>query len=120
MLTLPRFAGIVAVMDGPETGPFNVGNPTEFTMIELAELVKEVANPSAEIVFQENTADDPAKRKPDISKVGRFSGWSLIRVRLHHPALTLQSHTIRESENQCLGEAWMSMRSGTGCLGFEL
>lgn len=63
------YAGLVTVMDGPETGPFNVGNPTEFTMIELAQLVKEVANPKAEIIFQENTADDPAKRKPDISKV---------------------------------------------------
>ena len=56
-------------MDGPETGPFNVGNPTEFTMLELAEVVKEVVNPHAKIVYKENTADDPAKRKPDITKV---------------------------------------------------
>lgn len=67
--------GLVTVMDGPETGPFNVGNPTEFTMIELAQLVKEVANPKAEIIFQENTADDPAKRKPDISKIKNTLGW---------------------------------------------
>ena len=65
--TLP--AGMVAVMDGAETGPFNVGNPTEFTMLELAEVVKEVVNPHAKIVYKENTADDPTKRKPDISKV---------------------------------------------------
>ena len=60
---------MVAVMDGSQTGPFNVGNPTEFTMLELAEVVKEVVNPHANIVYKENTADDPAKRKPDITKV---------------------------------------------------
>ena len=63
-------AGMVRVMDGPYTGPFNVGNPTEFTMLELANVVKEVVNPSAEIVYRENTADDPTRRKPDITKVG--------------------------------------------------
>lgn len=60
---------MVTVMDGPHTGPFNVGNPGEFTMLELANLVKEVVNPETEIVFKENTADDPSRRKPDISKV---------------------------------------------------
>eukprot|EP00891_Asterochloris_glomerata_P001269 jgi/Astpho2/1269/e_gw1.00023.65.1_t len=67
--------GLVAVMDGPETGPFNVGNPTEFTMLELAEVVKEVVNPHAKIVYKENTADDPSKRKPDITKVKKALGW---------------------------------------------
>ena len=63
-------AGMVRVMDGPHTGPFNIGNPTEFTMLELAQVVKEVVNPKAEIVYKENTADDPTRRKPDITKVG--------------------------------------------------
>ena len=56
-------------MDGPETGPFNIGNPTEFTMLELAKMVQEVVNPDVKIVYKENTADDPSRRKPDISKV---------------------------------------------------
>ena len=60
---------MVRVMDGPHTGPFNIGNPTEFTMLELAKVVQEVANPQADIVYKENTADDPTRRKPDISKV---------------------------------------------------
>jgi hypothetical protein len=60
---------MVRVMDGPYTGPFNIGNPTEFTMLELAEVVKEVVNPNARIIFKENTSDDPTRRKPDISKV---------------------------------------------------
>ena len=57
------------MMDNDEhTGPVNIGNPTEFTMLELANVVKEVVNPEAQIVFRENTADDPSRRKPDISK----------------------------------------------------
>ena len=67
LLALP--AGMVKVMDGPHTGPFNIGNPTEFTMLELAKVVQEVANPQAKIIYKENTADDPTRRKPDISKV---------------------------------------------------
>ncbi|KAK9836124.1 hypothetical protein WJX81_003333 [Elliptochloris bilobata] len=67
--------GMVRVMDGPYAGPFNIGNPTEFTMLELAKVVQEVVNPAAEIVFRENTADDPSRRKPDISKVKKALGW---------------------------------------------
>jgi UDP-glucuronate decarboxylase len=69
-------AGLVAVMDGDEIGPFNVGNPGEFTMLQLAELVqKTVANPKSEIVYRENTADDPTRRKPDITRMREKYGW---------------------------------------------
>lgn len=44
-------------------------------MQELAQLVKEVVNPDAQIVFRENTADDPSRRKPDISKLNAKCGW---------------------------------------------
>ena len=68
-------AGLMALMDGDDTGPINLGNPGEFTMLELAEKVKEVVNPKAEIVFKENTQDDPSRRKPDISKAMKVLGW---------------------------------------------
>ncbi|KAG1660343.1 hypothetical protein FOA52_014396 [Chlamydomonas sp. UWO 241] len=68
-------AGVIAVMEGDTVGPFNIGNPGEFTMIELAQVVKEVVNPDAEIVFRENTSDDPGKRKPDITKAKTMLGW---------------------------------------------
>lgn len=61
--------GMVTVMDGAESGPFNIGNPTEFTMLELAQMVQQVVNPNVRIVSKENTADDPSRRKPDIAKV---------------------------------------------------
>ena len=44
-------------------------------MIELAEMVKEVVNPKAELVWLENTADDPSRRRPDITKVKTLVGW---------------------------------------------
>lgn len=63
-------------MDNPtEMGPFNTGNPNEFQIIELANLVKELINPDCVIEFRENTADDPKQRKPDITKAKTTLGW---------------------------------------------
>ncbi|URE11076.1 NAD dependent epimerase dehydratase family domain containing protein [Musa troglodytarum] len=67
--------GLVALMEGEHMGPFNLGNPGEFTMLELAEVVKEVVDPSATIEFRPNTADDPHMRKPDISKAKEQLNW---------------------------------------------
>ncbi|XP_010530427.1 PREDICTED: UDP-glucuronic acid decarboxylase 1 [Tarenaya hassleriana] len=67
--------GLVALMEGEHIGPFNLGNPGEFTMLELAEVVKEVIDPSATIEFKPNTADDPHKRKPDIGKAKELLNW---------------------------------------------
>ena len=68
-------AGLVALMDGEHPGPVNIGNPGEFTMTELAEKVKEVVNPAATTVFKENTADDPGRRRPDITKAKALLNW---------------------------------------------
>ncbi|CAL5351233.1 unnamed protein product [Camellia sinensis] len=67
--------GLVALMEGEHVGPFNLGNPGEFTMLELAEVVKETIDSSATIEFKPNTADDPHKRKPDISKAKELLNW---------------------------------------------
>ncbi|CAI7821772.1 unnamed protein product [Closterium sp. NIES-53] len=67
--------GLMRLMDGEHVGPFNLGNPGEFTMLELAEVVREVVDKSASIAFQENTADDPHKRKPDITRAKELLGW---------------------------------------------
>ncbi|XP_062117113.1 UDP-glucuronic acid decarboxylase 1 [Humulus lupulus] len=67
--------GLVALMEGEHVGPFNLGNPGEFTMLELAEVVKETIDSSANIEFKPNTADDPHKRKPDISKAKELLNW---------------------------------------------
>ncbi|KAJ3682767.1 hypothetical protein LUZ60_012994 [Juncus effusus] len=67
--------GLVALMEGEHIGPFNLGNPGEFTMLELAEVVKETIDPSASIEFKANTADDPHMRKPDITKAKTLLNW---------------------------------------------
>ncbi|KAL6503154.1 UDP-glucuronic acid decarboxylase 1 [Orobanche hederae] len=67
--------GLVALMEGEHVGPFNLGNPGEFTMLELAEVVKETIDPGATIEFKPNTADDPHKRKPDITKANDLLNW---------------------------------------------
>ncbi|XVF55346.1 hypothetical protein PTKIN_Ptkin06aG0029900 [Pterospermum kingtungense] len=67
--------GLVALMEGEHIGPFNLGNPGEFTMLELAEVVKETIDPSATIEYKPNTADDPHMRKPDITKAKELLNW---------------------------------------------
>lgn len=57
-------------------GPINLGNPSEFTMLELAEKVIELTNSSSKIVFQPLPSDDPLRRKPDIQLAKeRLNGW---------------------------------------------
>lgn len=67
--------GLIRLMEGNDTGPINLGNPGEFTMLELAEAVKELIAPSATWKMVENTPDDPRKRKPDITKAKTVLGW---------------------------------------------
>jgi UDP-glucuronate decarboxylase len=57
------------------TGPINIGNPGEFTMIELAENVIELTNSNSKLVFEPLPADDPKQRKPDITLAREKLGW---------------------------------------------
>ncbi|CAI0443117.1 unnamed protein product [Linum tenue] len=70
-----RVDGLMKLMNGENTGPINIGNPGEFTMIELAENVKELINPKVEIKMVENTPDDPRQRKPNITKARELLKW---------------------------------------------
>ncbi|RDY08158.1 UDP-glucuronic acid decarboxylase 1, partial [Mucuna pruriens] len=67
--------GLVALMESEHVGPFNLGNPGEFTMLELAQVVKDTIDSSASIEYKPNTADDPHMRKPDISKAKELLNW---------------------------------------------
>ncbi|CAN7085737.1 hypothetical protein Bca4012_100140 [Brassica carinata] len=67
--------GLMKLMEGEHVGPFNLGNPGEFTMLELAKVVQETIDPNANIEFRPNTEDDPHKRKPDITKAKELLGW---------------------------------------------
>lgn len=67
--------GILALLDGPLTGPVNIGNPNEFTIAELAELVLEVTGSSSELVHERLPVDDPTQRRPDITLAREQLGW---------------------------------------------
>jgi len=67
--------GLLALLDGPVTGPVNIGNPNEFTVAELAALVLEVTGSSSEIVYEPLPVDDPTQRQPDITLARDRLGW---------------------------------------------
>jgi dTDP-glucose 4,6-dehydratase len=67
--------GILSLLDSGESGPINIGNPDEFTMLELADIVLELTQSQSRIVYRPLPADDPMQRRPDISKAKEFLGW---------------------------------------------
>ena len=68
--------GLILLMNSDFEYPLNLGNPTEFTMLELANLISEKINDEVSISFQQLPTDDPKRRKPDISKAKEIIGWS--------------------------------------------
>jgi dTDP-glucose 4,6-dehydratase len=68
--------GFLALLDSEVTGPVNIGNPGEFTMRELADLVLEVTGSDSPIVHEPLPIDDPKQRRPDISLATDVLGWT--------------------------------------------
>ena len=68
--------GMIAMMDQDElVGPVNLGNPGEFTILELANMVKELSGSKSEVVFRPLPQDDPVRRRPDITLAKATLGW---------------------------------------------
>jgi UDP-glucuronate decarboxylase len=69
--------GVLRLMNTPDDiiGPMNLGNPQEFTILELAEKVIELTNSKTEIRFQPLPADDPRQRQPDIDLAKKVLNW---------------------------------------------
>ena len=69
-------AMVCMMATGPDTtGPINIGNPREFTMLELANQVIELTGSRSSIIYQPLPEDDPRQRQPDISKAWTVLGW---------------------------------------------
>jgi dTDP-glucose 4,6-dehydratase len=68
-------AGIIALAESGHHEPVNIGNPDEYTLLELAQAVIEVTGSRSEIVFEALPTDDPQVRQPDISKARDLLGW---------------------------------------------
>ncbi|MEA3156228.1 MAG: UDP-glucuronate decarboxylase [Betaproteobacteria bacterium] len=70
--------GFIRLMNSPDEfiGPVNLGNPAEFTMLELAELVLTLTGSRSRLLFKPLPADDPKRRRPDITLARKELGWS--------------------------------------------
>jgi dTDP-glucose 4,6-dehydratase len=71
-----EIAGLVALMDSPLTGPVNIGNPDERTVLELARLVLEVTGSRSTMEYRDLPTDDPTRRCPDITLAREQLGWA--------------------------------------------
>jgi dTDP-glucose 4,6-dehydratase len=79
-------AGALAVLDGADPMPFNIGTQDEVTMLELAQLIKRVSGSASEIDFRPLPQDDPRQRRPDTTRARQVLGWeprTSLEVGLH-------------------------------------
>jgi UDP-glucuronate decarboxylase len=69
--------GFITLMNSERelTGPINLGNPSEFTMLELAERVIDLTNSNSELIFKPLPEDDPKQRQPDITQARDTLNW---------------------------------------------
>ena len=69
--------GLLRLMRSPETitGPINLGNPSEFTMLDLAGQIIELTNSKSQLVFKPLPVDDPQRRRPNITEASEQLGW---------------------------------------------
>ncbi|WP_414620236.1 UDP-glucuronic acid decarboxylase family protein [Calothrix sp. CCY 0018] len=74
--------GLMRLMNGEHIGPINLGNPDEYTILQLAQTVQNMVNPEVKIKFEPLPSDDPRRRRPDITKAQTLLNWE--------PSITLQ------------------------------
>lgn len=67
--------GLIKLMNSDYIGPVNLGNPEEYTILQLAKTIQDRVNPEAELVFKTLPQDDPRQRQPDITKAKTILNW---------------------------------------------
>jgi UDP-glucuronate decarboxylase len=67
--------GLMRLMNNEYVGPVNLGNPDEYTILQLAQAVQNLVNPDAEIQFEPLPSDDPRRRRPDITRAKTWLNW---------------------------------------------
>uniref|UniRef100_B8HP29 UDP-glucuronate decarboxylase n=1 Tax=Cyanothece sp. (strain PCC 7425 / ATCC 29141) TaxID=395961 RepID=B8HP29_CYAP4 len=94
--------GLMRLMNGDHTGPINLGNPEEYTVLQLAQKIQGMINPGAEIQFKPLPQDDPQRRKPDITRAKSLLGWQ--------PTIALEDGLERTIADfsQRLGGEWVA------------
>lgn len=67
--------GLMRLMNSEHVGPVNLGNPDEYTILQLAQVVQRMINPESQIRYEPLPQDDPRRRKPDITRAQEWLGW---------------------------------------------
>ncbi|EAW35398.1 UDP-glucuronic acid decarboxylase family protein [Lyngbya sp. PCC 8106] len=67
--------GLMRLMNGDYIGPVNLGNPSEYTILQLAQKIQQMVNSDAEIQYKPLPQDDPRQRQPDITKAKTYLNW---------------------------------------------
>ncbi|MBL1211030.1 SDR family oxidoreductase [Geminocystis sp. GBBB08] len=67
--------GLMRLMNNDYVGPVNLGNPGEYTILQLAQTIQEMVNPDAELIYKPLPEDDPKQRQPDITKAKHYLDW---------------------------------------------
>lgn len=67
--------GFIRLMNSDRTGPINIGNPGEYTILQLAQTIQEMVNPNAQVQYKPLPQDDPRRRQPDITKAKELLDW---------------------------------------------
>ena len=67
--------GLIRLMNGNYIGPVNLGNPGEYTILQLAQTIQRLIDPNANLVFKPLPQDDPQRRQPDISRAKFYLDW---------------------------------------------
>jgi UDP-glucuronate decarboxylase len=67
--------GLMRLMNNDFIGPVNLGNPGEYTILELAQIIQKMINPDTEVIFNPLPLDDPKQRQPDINRAKTYLNW---------------------------------------------
>lgn len=98
--------GLIRLMNGDFVGPVNLGNPSEYTILQLAQTIQEMVNPAAEVKFEPLPQDDPKRRKPDITRAKTHLEWE--------PTIPLQNgleKTIADFQMRLQSEQRLSLET---------
>jgi len=91
--------GLIKLMNNDYIEPVNLGNPGEYSILELAKTIQEMINPQAELVFKPLPQDDPRRRQPDITKAKKYLDWEP-KIPLHQGLnLTIKDFQERLGHN---------------------
>lgn len=99
-------AGLMALMEGDYAYPVNLGNPSEYTIRQFAELITEITNSTSKIVHLPATQDDPRQRRPDITVAAQKIGWKpryTVREGLERAIAFFQDEINRVGSIQTVG-----------------